>query len=192
MRNHGDEARDWLLQLIPKGSICAEIGVYRGDFAARVWSVARPERLHLIDPWKYEPSAAYQESWYGGQRGVSQAYLDAIHDEVWRRFQHEIAAGVVQIHRANSSDAAADFPDGYFDWVYIDGNHRYEFVKRDLEEYGAKLKDGGFLTGDDYGEEGWWQGGVTRAVDEFIAQGLCERVQIRNGQFCLRKTQNAI
>lgn len=167
--------------------------VYTGATSRReCGALPGPERLHLIDPWKYEPSAAYQESWYGGQRGVSQAYLDAIHDEVWRRFQHEIAAGVVQIHRANSSDAAADFPDGYFDWVYINGNHRYEFVKRDLEEYGAKLKDGGFLTGDDYGEEGWWQGGVTRAVNEFIAQGLCERVQIRNGQFCLRKTQNAI
>jgi hypothetical protein len=182
-----EDLRDWLLQVVPKQSVCAEIGVYKGDFAARVWSVVQPRRLHLIDPWKYEASDVYRQSWYGGKMGVSQAHIDAIYETVLQRFNAQIATGTVRIHRASSSDAAASVPDAYFDWIYIDGNHQYEFVKRDLEHYFPKVKSGGYITGDDYGLVGWWQGGVTRAVDEFIAQGSCDVVGIRGAQFCLRK-----
>ena len=36
------------------------------------------------------------------------------------------------------------------DSIYIDGNHEYDFVKKDLENYYPKLKDGGILAGDDF------------------------------------------
>ena len=42
----------------------------------------------------------------------------------------------------------------YFDWIYIDGNHTYEYVKQDLEGYRPKVKPGGYMAGDDYGTKG--------------------------------------
>lgn len=176
-----------MLKEMPKQSVCAEIGVYKGDLSTRILRIVKPTKLHLIDPWKYESSANYRESVYGGERGASQAKMDSIYEAVLRHFQMQIKTGTVSVHRAASSDASFAFPDGYFDWIYIDGNHQCEFVRNDLENYYPKVKKGGFMTGDDYGECGWWQGGVTKAVDDFVMKGLVEVLQIKNSQFCLRK-----
>ena len=79
------------------------------------------------------------------------------------------------------------FPDEYFDWVYIDGNHLYEYVKEDLEVSLRKTKAGGLITGDDYTEGGWWEGGVKKAVDEFSTNNAVHLLEIRNRQFVFRK-----
>ena len=179
--------RDAFLRRLPEGGVCAEIGVYKGDFSARILTLLEPARLHLIDPWRYETAEDYRHTVYGGARGVGQLHMDMLHEAVLRRFAREIERGVVAIHRASSAEAAALFPDGHFDWVYIDGNHLYEFVSEDLRLYCPKLRQGGLITGDDYREGGRWQGGVKRAVDEFLARGACEMVEIRDQQFVLRR-----
>lgn len=176
-----------LLRALPRESIGAEIGVFKGAFSARILSVVRPRKFHLIDPWHYETDATYKKSWYGGSGGKDQATQDGIHQSVRDRFAKEIAAGVVTVHRAYSADAAAQFADSYFDWVYIDGNHLYEFVKQDLHAYFPKVKPGGLVCGDDYGVKGWWDHGVTRAVDEFVTTGAVRPIRFHRGQFILRK-----
>jgi hypothetical protein len=182
--------RDDVLRKLGRGGVGAEIGVFRGDFSERILLIARPRRLHLIDPWKFEPGADYDQSLYGRGHASGQPAMDATHDSVRERFDHEIQVGTVRLHRSGSVEAAAQFADGYFDWVYIDGNHLYEFVLRDLESYAPKVKPGGYLAGDDYGVRGWWLDGVTRAVEEFAARGGCEKTLVRGGQFMLRKSKN--
>jgi hypothetical protein len=164
-------ARDFLLNEMPRNSVCAEIGVYRGDFSQRIVEVVSPARLHLVDPWKFQESEVYGQSLYGGERGENQANMDAIYESVNRRFAAPIKERIVTLHRANSIDAAGTFADNYFDWIYIDGDHQYEFVKADLHAWFPKIKPGGFIAGDDYGEGGWWKGGVKKAVDEFMRHG---------------------
>ena len=181
------DPRKLLLERMPRGSVCAEIGVFKGDFSAEILRVVRPRVLHLIDPWKYETSEDYKQSWYGGESGVNQNHMDGLHQAILDRFRREIASGRVKIHRSASADAAAQFVPSYFDWVYIDGNHLYEFAKRDLEAYYPKVKPGGFLTGDDYGPGGWWEGGVQRAVDEFISREKCNVLATAGRQFILQK-----
>jgi hypothetical protein len=175
-----------LLDALPTGGAGAEIGVWKGDFSARILEVVRPSRLHLIDPWQAIPAEAYKGARYGGKLTDGQAEMDELHDAVLRRFERERRAGVVDVHRLPSVDAAARLPDGELDFVYIDGNHRYEFVKADLEAYAPKLRPGGLLAGDDYGVAGWWEDGVTRAVDEFVASGAATVVSLEDGQFLLR------
>jgi len=172
---------------MPRRSVCAEIGVFAGDFSERILAVVDPVRLHLIDPWRYEVGPEYDGAWYGGAKGRSQDDMDCVYDAVCHRFAAPVLSGTVAIHRACSADAAATFDDAYFDWVYIDGNHRYEFVKADLEEYAPKVKPGGFIAGDDYRVAGWWEDGVTRAVDEFIRSSQCQVISTAANQFILRK-----
>lgn len=180
------DLRDCVLQHIPPGSVCAEIGVYKGDFSELILQRA-PKKLHLLDPWKFETDPTYACSWYGGSTGKSQARMDAIYKSVVCRFLPSISSGVVEVHRETSVECCARFPTEYFDWIYIDGNHRYEFVTLDLETFLPKVKRGGLVAGDDYGTPGWWQDGVTKAVDEAIASGRFETVLIEHHQFLLRK-----
>lgn len=171
-----------LLALISRGGVCAEIGVWQGDFAAQILETCRPLKLHLIDPWRYTPS--YERSFYG-RSGDSQTTLDTIHDSVHERFASAIAAGVVEVHRETSEAAALLFPDGYFDFVYVDGDHTYEFVRRDLAVYRPKLKTDAVLAGDDYALRGWWEWGVKRAVDEAVSVHAYEPIWLGR-QFVLR------
>lgn len=113
--------------------------------------------------------------------------MDQRYKNVVKRFHSEIATGQVVIHRGYSDQVCDIFEDDYFDWIYIDGNHMYEFVRKDLELYYHKVKHGGIIAGDDYVEGGWWQGGVRKAVDEFIASEHVRVVELKDTQYMLRK-----
>jgi hypothetical protein len=179
-------SRRELLARLPVGGIAAEIGVWEGDFSDAIMDWCCPARLHLIDPWVF--TMEFGKRWYGGLKAKSQADMDAIFAHVCDRFaKYE----QVTIHRCASSSAALLFPAHYFDWVYIDGNHNYEFVRRDLQDFASKIKRGGYLTGDDYSWESPEQPGdfpVQRAVEEFAAENQMQ-VEIIGGQFLLRITE---
>ncbi|MGZ4689502.1 MAG: class I SAM-dependent methyltransferase [Acidimicrobiia bacterium] len=177
--------REFLMRSLPRDSVGAEIGVWRGEFSADILRRVRPRRLHLIDPWAFMPERA--RSVYGGSVAKEQADMDAIHEAVAQRFAAEIRSGTVVMHRATSADAALTFDDEYFDWVYIDGDHSYEAVLADLRAFTPKVKRGGLVTGDDYGRKGWWGPGVAKAVDEHVADGACSLEWIRGKQFALRR-----
>lgn len=120
-------ARWRLLRAMGKGGICAEIGVWKGDFSQRIVRWCRPKELHLIDPWIFSPQ--FPERWYGGAIAQSQADMDDIMLAVTKRFA---AHREVKLHRGKSAEIADQFPNAYFDWVYIDGDHSYEMVLEDL------------------------------------------------------------
>ena len=180
--------RDFLLKLMPNHSICAEIGVYKGKFSIKILEKVEPKKLHLIDPWKYQEAEDFQEAAYGGKAG-SQEVMNKIYSEMKARLRKEIEKGKVEIHRGFSHLVYKDFPDKYFDWIYIDGNHQYDYVRKDLKLFFPKVKIGGYITGDDYKEIGWWEGGVKKAVDEYIKNERVKKIKIKNGQFILQKLE---
>ncbi len=181
------DGRDQLLKLLPADSVGAEIGVWRGDFSARILRSVRPTRLHLIDPWAFRRDEAHSEAWYGGRAAADQRAMDEIYEHVVGRFRKEAAAGIVEVHRLPSAEAAALFEDASLDWVYVDADHLYEAVRADLELFDPKVRSGGLIAGDDYGQTGWWEDGVTRAVDEFVPAHRYETLALTANQFALRK-----
>ena len=181
--------RLFLLEMLPKYSVGAEIGVNLGNFAEQILRIVRPAELHLIDPWKYETAAIYKAAVYGGRAERGQEQMDKRHAGVVSRFEKEIGAHNVIVHRGESANVLKGFPDDYFYWVYIDGNHLYEYVIMDLKVSARKTKIGGYITGDDYVDGGWWKGSVKKAVDEFTKTGPIQLVQVRNGQFILRRIE---
>ena len=64
---------------------------------------------------------------------------------------------------ALSVDGAKGIPDSSLDLVFIDADHSYEWVKKDIAAYKPKLKKSGWLTGHDIDFPG-----VNRAVTEIV------------------------
>ena len=58
--------RRWLLDKMPTDAVCAEIGVWQGNFSHWILEITRPRQLHLVDPWVFSPDPRYRETWHGG------------------------------------------------------------------------------------------------------------------------------
>ena len=69
----------------------------------------------------------------------------------------------INVIKGDSKEAIKRFEDGTVSFVFIDGNHQYEFVKDDIECWLPKMKKGGMLAGHDTQFEG-----VTRAINELL------------------------
>jgi len=120
------EDRAKLLKFLPKNSICAELGILHCNYSEKILTITKPKKLHLID--------------------CNNRYIK----EAERKFRDIISDGRVELHLGNSYDILRTFPDKYFDWVYIDANHLYSFVKKDLEIAHLKIKNKGLIFCHDY------------------------------------------
>jgi len=139
-------SREEILRRLPKGSIGAEIGTQEGLFAEKMLAIVQPRQLELFD--------LYDEP------------LRARHSALLDRPE-------VTLHLGDSVEHLAGFLDYYFDWIYVDGDHSYEGVKRDIDVARFKVKPGGLLIFNDFTI---WSiaecctYGVPYAVCEFINQ----------------------
>ena len=175
------QRRNFLLKKMPKNSICAEIGVWKGLFSQKILNMVQPEKLHLIDPWLFQEE--YPNRLYGGKAVKSQEDIDNIYQLVVQKTEGKN----VIIHRDFSSNVLPNLENNYLDWIYIDGNHSYEFVKQDLELCFDKVKRGGLIAGDDYNWREKENFPIRKAVNEFIATGLVTVEGVHQNQFILKK-----
>jgi cephalosporin hydroxylase len=160
------------LTKIKQGFICAEIGVWRGEFSEQILRY-NPKLLYLIDPW----ISQFDNRIYS----IEQDKMDTVYDSVVQKFsQHKN----VIIQRCFSTKINID--NSIFDWIYIDGDHSYISVLADLNFYFPLMRRGGYLCGDDYGwNDKYSNGGPKRAVDEFISKHKL-KLEIKNDQFVIQ------
>ena len=78
--------------------------------------------------------------------------------EIANRYKNRLIA-----IEAKSEVAADRIADNSLDLVFIDANHSYDYVKKDIIKYTPKLKESGMLTGHDIDYPG-----VNQAVNEMI------------------------
>lgn len=71
----------------------------------------------------------------------------------------------IDIIKNDSILESKNYVDGYFDIVYIDASHEYEYVIEDIKHWLPKVKEKGVICGDDY-INGW--PGVIQAVNEIF------------------------
>jgi len=147
----------------------AEIGTYLGDNSLSMLKQLNIAKLYLIDPYDKVVGSA----------GVKN--VDLVVEKAKRKLKN--FKNIVWINKF-SSEAIEDIKDE-LDFVYIDGNHEYEFVKKDIELYSDKLKPGGLLAGHDFElEDTPKPNGVSRAVEEFtLKNGL--RFNVKRDPNCL-------
>lgn len=139
--------------------IGVEIGVKYADNAVNMLNNLNIDKLYLVDPYKY-----YDEY----DSDYKQDYVDKSLDDSYKIAKKNLLPyrNKVKIIKNYSSKAIDKIPDN-LDFVYIDGNHEYDYVKEDLELYYKKLKIGGYIGGHDFGTH---RLGVMKAVIDFIQE----------------------
>jgi len=150
------ERTKYISQFLKPGDVGLEIGVEEGIFAYHILLKHKPSKLYLVDPWEY----GLQPEFEANPTPEKQNQRDKLYEKVcsyFAPFQN------VEVIRMKSKDAASLFPEKYFDYVYVDGEHSYKGVARDLKHYFSKVKIGGYILGDDYG----WTG-IAPAVHDFL------------------------
>lgn len=138
--------RRWrYLELLAKGGIGAEIGVFRGEFTPFIIRVTRPKELHLIDGWwelygeHYPDWGAYTDH---GRLQTRAAFADA---------RRRTAGKPVKFHIGDDLAILPTFEDRFFDWVYLDSSHQYEQTLCELAILDRKVKR--VIMGDDWRED---------------------------------------
>ena len=121
-------------------SIGVEVGVEYGHHTYNIlqkWG----GKLVCVDYWKQQDNSIYNEPC--NFKDLTNIFID---------FNNNIKSfeDRVLVVKNKSDIAASFFPDGYFDFVFIDANHSYNGVKSDLECWWPKLKTGGLFSGHDW------------------------------------------
>jgi predicted O-methyltransferase YrrM len=139
------------------GDILVELGVYLGQSAAFMGECIRDSRKKLtfyaVDLFK---------------KTVDNDHAD-VNEDIFQRFWHNMnLCGVSELItplQMSTAEAAAWFKEKEIrlDFVFVDANHTYPYVKADLENYKPLIKPGGVLAGHDI-----YFADVKRAVLEII------------------------
>ena len=146
------------------------IGVENGAFARCVLDLWRGERLYLVDIW--QELEDYQDVTNAPTAEQSARLMRTVRNVslFWEK---------VRVIQERSERAARLFDDNSLDWIYLDANHEYSHVLRDLTAWVPKVKAGGVVAGHDFLDDVLTiRGvqtvfGVKRAVNEFFAgQGI--------------------
>lgn len=149
-----------LRNLLKQGNVVqrglgAEVGVLYGDTSE--YLLAEFPNLTLIS---IDPYLEYNEP--GTDR--SQATMSRYEQEARNKLSRFGSRS--HLIKSFSLEVAPSLENESLDFVFIDANHEYGFVKQDLEAWFPKVRCGGLICGHDY--QSW--PGVRQAVDEFSLQ----------------------
>lgn len=164
------ETRDEMVRdlLRPEMSV-AEIGVFEGTFSEVLLST-KPKRLFLIDPWD-----GISISGDADGNNVRSVNLETVYYQLLQKYHEDKVVRLVRGRSPRALNAVASSDDGWLDAVYIDGDHSYEGVRRDLLAAYRLVRPGGLMMGHDYSmnmlkAKTCYDFGVKAAVDEFCQE----------------------
>jgi len=157
-----------VLSALPKEGVIAEIGVAYGDFSKSLINILKPQKFYALDTFVL---VSGNEPW--GRTDLKDSGKS--HHEYYRScFHSEIKGGSLETRKGLSWDMLSEFPDEYFDYIYVDADHKYESVVKDIEQVKKKIKKRGIIQFNDYctffPSDGLSLSGVQRAVNEFMIE----------------------
>ena len=125
---------------------CAEIGVGSGEKGLVMLTALPRAKFFLVDSYDVNNST-FQ---------FGRIFTEEERAEFIEKAKQKLAVDNDRIEWLieDSVIAANRFSDEYFDYVYIDAQHEYEAVVRDISAWFPKVKKGGVIGGDDCGEAG--------------------------------------
>jgi hypothetical protein len=112
----------------------------------------------MIDPLDGYYESGYKDPYTGipvSRKIVAENFRSHFIDKHQYRIIQELS---------NHERALREASDRRYNYIFIDGDHSYDGVMRDYDNYAPLLEAGGYLVIDDYGNQAWPD--VTRFVDD--------------------------
>jgi glycosyltransferase involved in cell wall biosynthesis len=167
--------RDGLLDLIQqlggKDIVMAEVGSYAGESSEIFAASKNISKVYAIDPWCDDIQCEHVTF-------KNMAFVEQLFDERNGKNPKIVKMKTDGTTAVNAIESV--------DFVYLDALHTYEAIVKDIENWYAKVKPGGWLGGHDYHAEGF--PGVYRAVNEFCEKNDLPRPFVfRDSSWLMRK-----
>ena len=145
---HPDDHRKiWLEVLIKNNSFTrgAELGVHEGVTYRHLINTCPNLTLYGVDMWTHKP----------------------IFNEWYRSLKEELKDNTkAVIIKESTFTAHRHLDDASLDFVFIDADHSYKSVKKDINNWLPKVRAGGYICGHDINQE-WVQRAVNETVNEY-------------------------
>lgn len=148
----------------------AEVGVALGETSRALLERFPNLELYMVDSWStYEDADPYYLSGDLCARLTAEQQRERAREAARNTKFAEARRTIVVQDSVAGVELTGEEP---LDFAFLDADHTYEGVKRDLEAWWPRIRPGGLLTGHDYGGLRNRLGlfGVSRAVDEFARQ----------------------
>lgn len=127
----------------------AEVGVLGGKYS-KILCEANPYlKLYCVDSW-----------------GLGSNKYKKYYAKKYEEAKTRLADYNVTLIRKLSLDALGDFDNESLDFVYIDANHSFDYVMKDIIEWTRKVRIDGIVAGHDYINTN--RAGVKDAVDMYV------------------------
>lgn len=136
----------YLFESVKKFNKGAEIGTFKGEYSKEIlknWT----GKLYLVDVWRELDTEDYNDM------SNQKEYLSIINECCNNIKNNEDRCFMI---RSDSENASELFDDESLDFVYIDANHKYEYVKQDISLWFPKVRKGGIVAGHDYLKIDWY------------------------------------
>jgi len=147
-------------------SSVVEVGVWKGELSFYLLdSCPSIKEYFMVDPLLREFNDIPEKDYKCTMgRGIihTQDELDEMYKLMMERVNKD---DTVSFIRKTSQEAVSKFEDDSLDLVFIDSIHLYDNLKEDITLWSKKVKNGGFIAGDDYTLQ---FPGVVRAVEEMF------------------------
>lgn len=157
------------------GLVGVEIGIDECVNALSIISLLPIKKIYLIDP--YEDYEGYD---------VSDVKLTSEYNTINKKINYvnsllNMNLTGVEFIKQKSEDCVDDIPDN-LDFVYIDGNHSYDYVMEDIIIWQRKVRKGGLVMGHDYNT---FRGGNYKNYKREIAVAVNDYTEIHKIPFYL-------
>lgn len=163
----------------------AEIGVYRGAFSAHLLAACPAlEEYFLIDPWRH------LDDWNKPANRDDDTFERFFEEAMENTRPHEAKRVVL---RGRTTEVIDEIPDGSLDFAYIDGDHTLRGITVDLHRVYPKVREGGWIGGDDFSQTIWqhdpqFEPTMVFPFAVYFAEAVGSRVfGLPHGQFLLQR-----
>jgi hypothetical protein len=141
-------------KMIPKNPVTCEVGFFRGEYSQIINEILKPKVHYVIDTFDDKHMVS------GDKDGNNIIIQDmTIMAGYSRALGYRTIKGTTyDLYGVNT----------YFDFIYIDADHSYEWVSKDLKNALSSVRPGAIIAGHDYSEHKF--PGCHQAVNEFCTR----------------------